>query len=318
MPETVPVSVDDFIRAESDTYIRAVTADHGVGVLVHRREPASVDDQTVVRMNRDTLYSHAVCDLDAGPVTIRLPDPGPRYQALQVINQDHLTKAVVYGPAERTLTREAAGTRYVVAVVRTLADPQSSEDMRAAHALQDAVALEQASPGVLELPDWDQGDLGEIREGLKILGRHEPGMERTFGDVGEIDPVRHLVGTAIAWGGNPSSAALYLNITPEQNDGKTVHRLTLKDVPVDGFWSVSLYNAEGFFQKNSAGAYSVNSLTAQASPNGSVTIQFGGCDRTTPNCLPIMPGWNYIVRLYRPRRAILEGRWTAPAAKAVT
>jgi hypothetical protein len=30
----------------------------------------------------------------------------------------------------------------------------------------------------------------------------------------------------------------------------------------------------------------------------------------TPNCLPIMPGWNYTVRLYRPRAEILNGKWT--------
>ena len=48
-----------------------------------------------------------------------------------------------------------------------------------------------------------------------------------------------------------------------------------------------------------------------------VTIQFGGCDGKIPNCLPIMPGWNYTVRLYRPRPEILNGRWKFPAAVAV-
>ena len=75
-----------------------------------------------------------------------------------------------------------------------------------------------------------------------------------------------------------------------ENDGKTVHRLTVKDVPVDGFWSVSLYDAKGFFQKNRFDAYSLNNLTAKAAADGSVTIQFGGCDGKVPNCLPIMPG----------------------------
>jgi hypothetical protein len=31
-----------------------------------------------------------------------------------------------------------------------------------------------------------------------------------------------------------------------------------------------------------------------------------------PNCLPIMDGWNYIVRLYRPRSEILDGTWSFP------
>jgi hypothetical protein len=37
--------------------------------------------------------------------------------------------------------------------------------------------------------------------------------------------------------------------------------------------------------------------------DGSVAIQFGGCDGTIPNCLPIMKGWIYTVRLLSaPRR----------------
>jgi hypothetical protein len=67
-----------------------------------------------------------------------------------------------------------------------------------------------------------------------------------------------------------------------------VHRLTVKDIPVDGFWSVSVYDAKGFFEKNSLDAYSLNNLTARPSADGSVTVQFGGCGKDTPNCLPIV------------------------------
>jgi len=126
-----------------------------------------------------------------------------------------------------------------------------------------------------------------------------------------------LIGAASAWGGNPEKDALYLNVTPEKNDGKTVYRLDLKDVPVDGFWSISVYDRDGFFEKNVLGAYSVNSLTAKPGANGAFTIQFGDCHRDTPNCLPIMPGWNYTVRLYRPRSEILDGSWKFPEAAPV-
>ena len=58
--------------------------DGGLGKFVHRREPAAIDNQTVIRLNRDTLYSAAVFDLDAGPVTITLPDAGQRFMSMQV------------------------------------------------------------------------------------------------------------------------------------------------------------------------------------------------------------------------------------------
>ena len=56
---------------------------------------------------------------------------------------------------------------------------------------------------------------------------------------------------------------------------------------------------------------------ARKGADGSVTVQFGGCDGKLPNCLPIVKGWNYMVRLYRPRAEVLEGRWTFPEAKPV-
>jgi hypothetical protein len=90
-------------------------------------------------------------------------------------------------------------------------------------------------------------------------------------DENQVDPVRHLNGTAMLWGGNPEKDALYLLITPTRNDGDTIYRLTIKDVPVDGFWSITVYNSEGYLQPNPYQAYALNSLTAQKSP--------GRCDQ---------------------------------------
>jgi hypothetical protein len=92
----------------------------------------------------------------------------------------------------------------------------------------------------------------------------------------------------------------------------TVYKLTVKDVPVDALWSVSLYNAGGYFEKNPYDAYSINSITGKKSTDGLIAIQFGGCDGKISNCLPIMQGWNYTVRLYRPRAEILSGKWKFP------
>jgi hypothetical protein len=135
-----------------------------------------------------------------------------------------------------------------------------------------------------------------------------------FGAENEVDPIRHLLGTAFGWGGNPEQDALYLNVTPEQNDGETVHVLTVKDVPVDGFWSISVYGADGYFHKNDLDAYALNNITAKKDDDGSVTIYFGGAPKAARNILPITPGWNYLVRLYRPRQEILNGTWKFPEA----
>lgn len=308
-----PVTVDNFNRAESDLYFGGVLKEAGaLGTFHHSREPANIDHQTVIRLNRDTLYSSALFDLDAGPVTVTLPDAGERFMSMQVISEDHYVPEVKYGAGSYTLDKEKVGTRYVVVAIRTLVDPADPEDVKEVHALQDAIKVEQASTGTFEIPDWDQASQKKVRDALLVLATTIPDFKGAFGTKDDVDPIRHLLGTAAGWGGNPDKDATYLNITPANNDGTTVYKLNVKDVPVDGFWSVSLYDAEGYYEKNEYNAYSINNITAKKSDGGAIDIQFGGCDGKVPNCLPIMKGWNYTVRLYRPREEILNGTWQFP------
>ena len=69
--------------------------------------------------------------------------------------------------------------------------------------------------------------------------------------------------------------------------------------------------------QNEYDAYSVNNITAKKRADGSVADQFGGCDGKIANCLPTMPGWNSMLRLYRPRAEILNGTWKFPEAQPV-
>jgi hypothetical protein len=313
----VPVTVENFVRAESDLYFGGVVKKGGFGKFDHDRQPTPIDMQTVIRMNRDTLYSGAVFDLGAAPVTIVLPDAGKRFLSMQVIDENHYVPTVAYGEGRHTITKEGVGTRYVLVAVRILVDPANPKDLEEARKLQDAIKVEQKSSGKFEAPNWDPATQKVVREALLVLGSTLPDSRRMFGAKAEVDPVRHLIGSALAWGGNPDKDAVYLNVTPPKNDGTTVYRLTVKDVPVDGFWSVSVYNAKGYFEPNKENAYTVNNLTAKKEADGSVVIQFGGCDGKAPNCLPITTGWNYMVRLYRPRKEILSGAWKFPEAQAV-
>jgi hypothetical protein len=313
----VPVGVDNFVRAESDLYMSNMVKDGSFGKFLHRRETAAIDNQTVIRLNRDTLYSAGVFDLDAGPVTIMLPNAGPRFMSMQVISQDHYTPAVYYGAGSHTLDRKLVGTRYVAVAIRTLVDPVDKKDVQQVHALQDAIAVKQKSAGRFEVPNWDQASQKKVRDALLVLATTIPDFKNAFGTKAQVDPVRHLIGTAAGWGGNPDRDATYLNITPARNDGKTMYRLNVRNVPVNGFWSVSVYDAKGYYEPNPYNAYSINNITAKKEADGSIAIQFGGCDGKIPNCLPIMAGWNYTVRLYRPRDEILNGKWTFPEPQPV-
>jgi hypothetical protein len=306
------VTVENFVRAESDaTFVRYVKQG-AFGKFLHVRAPVTIDKQAVIRMNRDTLYSMAIFDLTT-PVTIVKPERGARFQSMLVINQDHSTLPVEHGPGEFTLTKEKVGTRYVAVLFRTFADPNDPADMKAAHALQDQIGFRQASPGTLEVPDWDLESLKKVREPLLVLAATLGDFRGAFGDKSKLDPIRHLLGTAAGWGGNPDAAAVYDSFTPPNNDGKTPYAVTVRDVPVNGFWSITVYNAHGFMEKNDQDAYSFNNVTAKKNADGSVTIHFGAGPDAVNN-LPIMPGWNYTVRMYEPKQAILDGTWKFPHA----
>jgi hypothetical protein len=313
------VTVENYNRAQSDVYFAGVAKNGAFGQFGHGRELSPPAQQGIPRPNRDTLYSFALVDLDAGPVTITLPDAGKRYMGMQIVNQDQYTPATYYGAGTYTLTREMIGTRYAIVVVRFLVDFSTKEDVRQVHALQDAIKLSQQNPGKFDIPNWDQASLNKIKTALQQLGTTISDTRRMFGaNEHQVDPVKHLIGTAMLWGGNPEKDGLYLPITPARNDGKTIYKLTFRDVPVDGFWSVTVYNSAGYLQPNPDNAYSVNSLTAKKGPDGSVTVQFGSCDGKIQNCLPITEGWNYTVRLFRPRPEILDGAWKFPLAQPVS
>ncbi|HWM81551.1 MAG TPA: DUF1254 domain-containing protein [Pseudolabrys sp.] len=317
---TVPVTVGTFTRAETDRYISAnVKEAGGLGKLHHAREPASIDNQTIIRMNRDTLYSFGVFDLAAGPATITLPDASKRFMSMMIASEDHYVPFVFYDAKPHTLTQKNVGTRYVTVAIRTLVDPNDPKDVAEVHRLQDAIRVSQpGGPGKLELPNWNPTSLDEIRNALLVLAKHNPTFGHAFGTRTQVDPIEHLIGTAAGWGGNPDKDASYANFAPIKNDGKIIYRLTVpKNVPVRSFWSVSVYNAKGFFEKNPYDAYSVNNITGQKSADGSVMIQFGGCDGKIPNCLPIMDGWNMAARMYRPKPEILTGKWKFPEPQQV-
>ncbi len=306
----IRVGVDNFARAETDRMFASLQAEAGgVNRLKHNRVPTPVDHQPVIRMNRDTLYSIAIVDITEG-ATITIPDGGDRYVSVMVVNQDHYINRILHQPGEHRLTLEEFDTPWVAVGARVLVDPGDPGDVAEVNALQDQFEVAAASSKPFESPDYEVAGLDATRKLLLELAKGLSGFDHAFGARSEVEPIHHLLGTAAGWGGLPDHEASYISVEPGKPVGE--YTLTVKDVPVDGFWSISLYNADGFFEPNDRSAYSVNNLTATANDDGSVTVHFGGADDDKPNCLPIMEGWNYTVRLYRPRPEILDGSWTFP------
>ncbi|HEU5000765.1 MAG TPA: carboxylesterase [Lapillicoccus sp.] len=254
----------------------------------------------------------AILDVTAG-ATLHLPDSGDRYLSVMVGNQDHYLNAVHHDAGEHRLTLAAFETSHLLVAARILVDPYDAEDVSAVNALQDEPRLDAASATPFEMPNYDVASYTATRQAAVLaLAKGVEGFARAFGRREDVDPFRHLLGTAAGWGGLPDHEAYYLNVEPTLPVG--AYQLTVCDVPVDGLWSVSLYTPEGYFPTDTGGKVSVNALTAERNADESVTIHFGGPD-DAPNQLPIMDGWIYLVPFCRPRPEILDGTWTFPTVE---
>lgn len=312
-----PEHVDaiNFITAQTamqfDTYQKKAG---GVNKVLNIREPVPIDKQTTIRMNRDTLYSFMVVDISQG-ATVILPDAGSRYRSMMVVNEQNFINAVYLDSGRHPLTKQKFGSDHVLIVIRTLVDSNSPEDIKKVHELQDGITVEAKSAKPFVLPDYDMAGYKATLDALLELGKGVPNSRGWFGSKEEVTPIGHLIGTAVGFGGLPEKHAFYLNVNPNLPVGE--YSLTAKDVPVRAFWSVSLYNKEGYFQKNPQNAYNFNNVNAKKNGDGSVTINFGGCSDGRVNCLPIMDGWNYGVRLYEPEQSVLDGKYVFPSIKPV-
>ena len=311
------VNITNFVRAETDHMIRANMKAFGVsiGTMTHVRRPTAPDNQPVIRMNQDTLYSGTVLDLSK-PVKLTLLEVGGRYMSMHVVNQDHYM-FVEAKPGTYELTEEEVGTRFALVSIRTFVDINDPEDLAKAHAAQDAIELAGGGDGPFQAPDWNTDQLAVARKALNDLAVLGFDASHAFGRKEEVRPVDYLVGAAAGWGGLPQSAAMYVIDSVDKNDGQTPHAVTVKDVPVDAFWSITVYNADGYLEANERGVNSYKNISAQPNEDGSFTIHFGGCEDGRVNCIPITPGWNYAIRMYEPRAEILDGTWRFRAPEPV-
>ena len=163
---SVPATVDNFARAETDNYLATNSRKQGsAGSVIVASRPQSITRRSFG--STETRFIPLVCSISRrGRVTIALPDAGKRFMSLEVINQDHYVPLVAYDDKLHTFSEKSVGTRYMMIAIRTLIDANDPKDLEQAHQLQDAIKVTQRESGELQLPNWDQASLKEIREAL--------------------------------------------------------------------------------------------------------------------------------------------------------
>lgn len=285
----------------------------GINQFFHFRTAYPIENQPTIRGNRDTIYSIGVIDISEG-ATLNLPDTGDRYVSAMIVNEDHYVNKVYLGGGEHPLTKDVLDTDYVIVVIRTLVDASDPADVAAVNELQDQYIIEANSSTPFVAPNYDRDSFDKVLQLGLDIGRYIPDTHGMFGKKEDVDSLRHFAGTAFGWGGLPVENAFYLNVEPGLPVGEYKIEVPA-GVPVGQFWSVSLYNAEGFYEPNDWESYTVNSVTGDKNDDGSTTIHLGGCGDGRVNCVPIMEGWNYIVRQYEPGESILDGSWAFPVVE---
>jgi hypothetical protein len=176
--------------------------------------------------------------------------------------------------------------------------------------------LERAPKGAQELMKWKVATLARVVNGWSM-------NTDTMGVYGNYYLKRAMV-AQIGLGANLPEDAIYpLNLGDESGkrlegaNRYTIHFDRGATPPVDAFWSITLYDQEGFQVGNSLNRFAVSSwMPFQYNPDGSLDLYFQnqspGAEKEA-NWLPAPKGsFNLCMRLYAPTSEALTGKWNPP------
>ena len=312
----VKVNALNYVSAKTaiqfDKYLARAKGE--MNTFYHRRNVVSIDMKSSKRLNRDTLYSAAIVDISKG-ASIYLPEVGDRYVSVQVVNEDGFTNKVFHGAGEHKLSVAEFDTPFVWLLVRTLVFDSVKGDLEIARTLQDKISITSNSNRPYTHPAYEQESFDVTTKLLVELGKGLTDNSKAAGTKEQVDPIKQLILSAYGFGTLPETESFLITVAPNLPADKA-YSLTVKEVPVDGFWSLAMYDKDGYFNENEYHSYGFGDRTAEKNADGSITLNFGG-DPSSVNFIPLSEGWNYVVRMYRPRTEVLNETWTFPKIKEI-
>ena len=292
--EKIPVTLENYEVAESDLAFYNVTKLVGMNTFFHFPTGAfDLNNQTVVRMNRDTYYSGAIIDTTQG-ATITIPETNGRYLSVMVVQNDHYIDQVFLEPGTHEITSD---TDFAMVTMRIRANQSDPGDNDAIAALRAGVKLEVGGNASHVRPNYDMEQLVALRDELTVEGTKLGTLMGMQGAHGTIEPMMHLYGTAIGWGLLPDAQAQYLGSPKFANDGCYMASYAAPPFNEPGFFSITIYDADGWIYTEDG---ILNEFNMNLNEDGSFDAYFGECGEVDNN-LPTVEGWNYILRIYEPR-----------------
>jgi hypothetical protein len=305
----VKVTPETYTRAESDrAFATGFKQAGGVNKFFLYRKVTPLNEQAVVRMNRDTLYATAVVDTSKG-ATLTVPEITDRYFSVLMLDNDHYSPGVIYTAGTHQLPTD---TKYLVLIVRIqLLRPTDPADVAIVHKLQDQLVIKAGSADPLPAFKWDVKSLDELQKKYNAeFGKFAMYPDGWMDKRGVADEKIRHIGAAGAWGLFPNRDAVYINYNGKFPDTRP-YTATYKVPENTAFWSITVYGSDGFMKSDNS---ILNAANTKLNPDGTFTVSFGSKEQVgdVPNRLDITEGWNFLMRVYRPGESVLNGSYKLP------
>lgn len=314
----IPVTPDNYARAEVDESYKHIVADVGSNAFRHDRALIPLDKQPAVTMNRDTVYSFGVFYAPKG-TTITLPRSADnRYQSAMIMQNDDYTDQVFYAPGTFEIKSK---TEFVGVVMRTQINPSDPDDTRNVKVIQDGVKVnwpKGVKPEQYKIVDWDQESLKSLRAQYQKEAAKLPNFNDTSGPRGVIKPEMLRLSASVALGLLPAKDAVYIyrdyGLSGEQCYEATY---TKPDFLEGGFFSLTMYGADKYLKSENS---NLNNRAINFNKDGTFTVRYGPKEKCgdSANWLPT-PGdnWYLGMRIYRPGKTVISGQYLPPTPKPV-
>ncbi|WNC72264.1 DUF1254 domain-containing protein [Thalassotalea psychrophila] len=274
----------------------------GVNKLDRFNGTTQVDNQPVIRMNQDTVYTMGVVDVSEG-ATVTLPEVGERFMSLQFVDADHYIYPAEYGAGTYDIPQN---TDYVYVLIRIAAETGTDEETALISKLQEQIKINANSAKPYTPINYNKASLAATHKELLaefMTGKHDP--LTMFNVKGVVNEEARQVGAAIGWAGGQKRDNVW-SMRPDSTDF-SCQSTTFEDPQNSGgFWSITVYDKNGFlFTPNN-----INSYNAVKSADGTYTVRFG-CDgqENNININNDTGTWNAIMRAYRPSPLVQSGQW---------
>ena len=320
---SVNVTKENFALAMADLAMQKEFAQGADNAWNHHRKPMPLDEQPAPLMNRDTDYSFAILD-GGGDVAITLPEIDGRYMSLHVVNHDHITVDVFYGPG-RYVIPASKTSDFFWANVRIQVNPNDPTDIKKVNEYQDQLKLEYLNgyqPESFQVTNWNMTEFKEVLATYVDIAK-EQGVQGTMGTINApVSLEDRNRGVSIATGLLPDKDAQYLTsqyTLVEDKVYKTTYQVPEMKDPQLGFYSITMYGSDQYLKTDEGST--ISNTEIELNPDGKSfdmyyvpKDQFAEAEYNNKLLMPSQPFW-ICFRVYMPGESVINGDYKLPDLK---